>query len=895
MTEIPEAIAQLTNLTTLNLAQNRLTEIPEAIAQLTNLTTLNLNYNKLNTLPEAIAQLTNLTTLNLAQNRLTEIPEAIAFLPNLKTLELEDNPLESPPIEIASKGLEAIRDYFRQLQPGVDYDYEAKLIIVGSGGAGKTTLANKIINPEYKLNPQEASTEGIDILKWSFPIIDKKGQKREFKVNIWDFGGQEIYHTTHQFFLTKRSLYALVADTRKEDTDFPYWLNIVELLSDRSPLIIVKNEKGDRKIEINERQLKGQFESLKESFAINLAKISKTKSEGDRYKEIIKSCKYYFGKLPHIGDVVPKTWKEVRETLEQDKRNYMSLEEYLNICEKNGIEKEEDKLQLSGYLHDLGVILHFQEDLVLEQTLILKPEWGTDAVYKVLDSTTVINNLGQFSERDLREIWKEKQYAGKRKELLQLMQKFQLCYELPHKKNNYIAPQLLSLDKPEYSWDSNKNLLLRYDYEFMPKGIITRFIVAVHYLIQKQQLVWRNGVILDRDKTRAEVIESYDRKKIFIRVSGNKRRELMTIITNELDLIHNSYGERLKVDKLIPCDCSICKKIEEPYFYRFEVLDNFKQKGVYQIQCQKSAEMVNILRITENVFVADKKIRMNNNKIIENYKRRLQILEEQQAMKGADCPPHIIMEIDDIKQKINDLNIGKKINQEINPNTGTQKNITTGNITGENANVINSSGENATFDLSRGKTEKQNSPTSVTQNFYGNVGNAAATIQGDQSLKDLNIQQDSYEAKSYGSGDAIAGKEVTNKSKNLNIKAEIINASGAASFSQIDNNKGNIGNIINQNTTTNLTIEDISSLIKDLGDAISGANLSDKEKNRFKRDLDAIAAELVDEPDKEEVEYKLEGVTNRINKLSKTLEEAKLLQAQVEPIIERILGWVSSD
>ena len=27
---------------------------------------------------------------------------------------------------------------------------------------------------------------------------------------VWDFGGQQIYHATHQFFLTKSSLYVLV-------------------------------------------------------------------------------------------------------------------------------------------------------------------------------------------------------------------------------------------------------------------------------------------------------------------------------------------------------------------------------------------------------------------------------------------------------------------------------------------------------------------------------------------------------------------------------------------------------------------------------------------------------------------------------------------------------------
>ncbi len=119
--------------------------------------------------------------------------------------------------------------------------YEAKLLIVGEEKAGKTTLANKIQNPQYQLQENQPSTEGIDVIKWSFPLDNE----REFKVNIWDFGGQEIYHATHQFFLTKRSLYTLVADTCKKDTDFYYWLNVVELLSDNSPLLIVKNEKQD--------------------------------------------------------------------------------------------------------------------------------------------------------------------------------------------------------------------------------------------------------------------------------------------------------------------------------------------------------------------------------------------------------------------------------------------------------------------------------------------------------------------------------------------------------------------------------------------------------------------------------------------------------------------------
>ena len=54
---------------------------------------------------------------------------------------------------------------------------------------------------------------------------------------------------------------------------------------------------------------------------------------------------------------------------------------------------------------------------------------------------------------------------------------------------------------------------------------------------------------------------------------------------------------------------------------------------------------------------------------------------------------------------------------------------------------------------------------------------------------------------------------------------------------------------------------------------------------RFKPDLEAIDAELeAQEPDKEEVKDRLEGVTKRIKKLSGSVEAAKELQEQVSPI-----------
>ena len=42
--------------------------------------------------------------------------------------------------------------------------------------------------------------------------------------------------------------------------------------------------------------------------------------------------------------------------------DYITFEEYLNICKEKGFKELEDILVLSGYFHDLGVFLHFQDD-----------------------------------------------------------------------------------------------------------------------------------------------------------------------------------------------------------------------------------------------------------------------------------------------------------------------------------------------------------------------------------------------------------------------------------------------------------------------------------------------------------------------------------------------------
>ena len=674
---LPESIGYLNHLTVLNLNYNQLTTLPDSIFNLVNLINLSISGNDLIELPKSIGNLKNLMFLDLSDNQITKLPQEISTLENLMDLVLSGNPIRTPPSEIVFRGYDAIKDYFRQLTTvGQDYIYEAKLLIVGEGGVGKTTLTRKILNQDYQLH-EGGTTEGVEVVRWDFPLTteflkdtlsspeNSYHDDRKFRVNLWDFGGQSIYHATHQFFLTKRSLYILVDDTRREVTDFYYWLNVVELLSDNSPLIIVKNEKEDRPREINERQLRGQFANLQNVLSVNLA-------TNRGLSGLITEIKYHLSNLPLIGVTLPATWTRVRDTLEQDPRNYIDIEEYLGICERHGFTEHKDKMQLIGYLHDLGVCLHFQEDeSLLQRIVILNPEWATAAVYRVLDNRVAQQNKGRFSRDALAFIWQEEQYTRVRDELLQLMMKFSLCYRIPN-SDEFIAPQLLPINQPDYHWDEANNLIMRYTYQFMPKGIITQLIVSMNKWINDHSKVWQSGVVLTEDDTFAEVIEYYGRREIRIRVVGIHRKDLLTKATYELDRIHDSYPT-LKVSKLIPCSCSECKNSQEPHFYKYEALRKRIANQRVEVECDESFEMVNVLQLMGDVLTRDgvpdrKKIdefvRLDweqhtkyIKRMIKAWTRRLQVLKEQQATYGKDTPPHTLTEIEDIESEIKNLQL----------------------------------------------------------------------------------------------------------------------------------------------------------------------------------------------------------------------------------------------
>ena len=511
-------------------------------------------------------------------------------------------PLTTPPPEVVQQGNEAILNYFRERDAGeVDYLYEAKLLILGEGGAGKTSLLRRLYQPGAPLPGESESTHGIDIHRHDFTLPNS----RRFRLNVWDFGGQEIYHATHQFFLTRRSLYVLVDDTRKDDKSvqddsFKYPLELIDLFGDHSPVLIFQNEKGGRSKGIDLGGIKGRFDNVQGSYSGNL-------EFADGADALRAAIEFHAGQLGHIGDELPARWIKVREAIEAAAAlsPHITQQAYFDLYARHLPFDRTKALHLSQYFHDLGVFLHFQDEPRLAGAVILQNQWATTAVFRILDDEAVKGACGRFGWADCLRLWGDAAYADMHLELLALMQRFELCYPLAdHRPEAWLAPQLLPAARPAAlpAASPGADLVLRYRYDFMPKGLVSRLIVRLNRFVADPDKAWRTGALFEQDGSHVLVEILPKGGEIELRARGAERKELLSVVAAELDALNDSFhGLRDKVEKRIPCNCSTCARAPAPGFFDRKILLKYKERGIPEIRCEVDLEMVKVLALLDGL------------------------------------------------------------------------------------------------------------------------------------------------------------------------------------------------------------------------------------------------------------------------------------------------------
>jgi|GEM_PF-1159601 len=585
LTTLPPEIGQLTALAWLDLGGNELTTLPPEIGQLTVLTQLNLGSNKLTTLPPEIGQLTALKVLDLSGNKLTMLPPEVRRLTSLTSIYLHDNPGLRLPEELL--GPKRHKDYltsmdqeiFKEKPPSEILDYyfahllaaqeggteplmEAKILVLGEASVGKTCLIAALTAGEPRRNVDAKGTSGIVRKLWSVSVKngtlvpDRMRGSETLRLNCWDFGGQEIYHSAHTLFLTHRAIYLIVISKRDNErqNNVDYWLRMATSFGGPEAVIYVVVNKEDEPVghAPDEHALRRKYPQLRgflRTSCDNLAGIPEARGT------IVRAAMQLNGvRLP-----VAKSWLAIKKKLETMNAHTLSLEDWANLC---GTKVSDDiaRRELLHLCDRLGTVRYFPTTQPnspdLSETAILNPEWVTLGIYALLDDTSLKERGGLLDRTEMTVILRSRGYPIRHERIIEeVMRRFDLLYDSSDygPEHRMLIPLMLPALEPKIDWPEEGTLEFVYQYEVMPAGLIPAFTARQHKQLSKTVGPWRQGCVLELRSCKVRVIGDAEQKRVLISVSGPDahRRDALDQVRFTFEALHGAV-QNLPVQQLIP-------------------------------------------------------------------------------------------------------------------------------------------------------------------------------------------------------------------------------------------------------------------------------------------------------------------------------------------------------
>jgi internalin A len=455
LTTLPPEIGQLANLQIIYLGGNRLESLPPEIGNLQKLHTLCIDRNQLEELPPEIGQLHSLQLLRVENNKLTALPRELAeLLRRGLSITLDSNPFRDPLPELISRGLDSVASYLSSLDDA-RAQYEAKVLLVGEGNVGKTSLVAALRGDKF-IEGRD-TTHGIEIYQFSLPHPELKVP---MTIRMWDFGGQEVYRVTHQFFYSARTLYIVVWKTRegREENAVEGWLRRIMLRVGRDAQVLVVATYGDeRRPELDYPQLKRLFPE------ILMGEHTVDNQSGNGIPQLRKGIAYQVSALPQMGQLLSSRWIAARREILAwaGKKPQISYDMLKKICNRHGMQDSE-VVTLVELMHDLGYVIYYGDDEGLRDIVVLNPEWLTKAIGYVLEDASTRAAHGILDHRRLKEIWSNRRHgisysSSYHPYFLRLMEKFDVSYRLAHDSSRSLIAQLVPFERPTLPWESGTN------------------------------------------------------------------------------------------------------------------------------------------------------------------------------------------------------------------------------------------------------------------------------------------------------------------------------------------------------------------------------------------------------------------------------------------------------
>ncbi len=248
---------------------------------------------------------------------------------------ISNNPLEFPPLSVIALGPIVTKEYYDTAeQYGHTALSEGRIIVIGDGASGKSSLIEKMLYNSFTIGREQTNGIKIDNLSLQHPE-----DKRNLTFHFWDFGGQEIQHAVHKFFFTEGCLYVLVLDNRKEEEP-EYWLQQIESLGGKASVLVVFNKQDENNAETADRKY------LKEKYP-NIVGFYNTSCKTGFGIEDFKNKLYSeVVKLRTVSEQFPNNWLAVKKAIEEHTsgtQHYLNYDAYQEICKQNNLVTEHPK------------------------------------------------------------------------------------------------------------------------------------------------------------------------------------------------------------------------------------------------------------------------------------------------------------------------------------------------------------------------------------------------------------------------------------------------------------------------------------------------------------------------------------------------------------------------
>ncbi|WP_395736395.1 COR domain-containing protein [Prosthecobacter sp.] len=577
---LPPEIGQLTELTILDLSNNMLCKLPSEIGQLTALRMLSLHNNHLNLLPSEIGQLTALTMLSLHNNNLLTLPQEIAQLTALKTLYLHGNVvLGLPPEVLGPRWVDSYENktpaapheilyyYFVHRQAvedeGTEALMEAKVLVLGEASVGKSCLISALTQGRRRTELDGKGTSGIVRQLWEVPVMGSEMAPKPkapgvetLRLNCWDFGGQEIYHSAHTLFLTTRAVYLIVLSKRDNErqNNVDYWLRMAASFGGPDAVVYVVVNKCDEKVghPPDEQALRLRHPHLRGFLYTSCDTLT---GIGEARIVVVREALRLVG----VRTPVAKTWLAVKKKLEKMPEHTLSMVEWAQLCGSK-ISTPEARRELLHLCDRLGTVRYFpttKEQMVDAcETAILNPEWVTLGIYALLDDAATQKRGGLLDRTQMTAILKQRGYPSAHEKIIEeVMRRFDLLYDSAEHgpMHRMLIPLMLRERMPEFAWPQAGTLEFVYQYEVMPAGLLPAFMARQHGNLDATVPNWRHGCVLELKQCRVRVIADMELRRVMISVSGEEalRREALDQVRHTFEALHGTV-ENLPVQELIP-------------------------------------------------------------------------------------------------------------------------------------------------------------------------------------------------------------------------------------------------------------------------------------------------------------------------------------------------------